>query len=56
MKDERGTIAVQVLLAKKQSGNVHKKGNIHRTLTIKNAKVSEVFAALERFLFDEEQT
>jgi hypothetical protein len=46
--DKRGQVQVRVVRAY-ASNPV--KGNITRTVTIKDAKVSEVFAAIERGLF-----
>ena len=52
-KDDRGKIAIRILLVGGK-GNTHKKGNITRTLAIKDATVSEVQRLLERILFEEE--
>ena len=48
-KDEIGIIRVSVFLTQKENRAV--KGNIVRALSVKNACVSEVLAAIEKILF-----
>lgn len=49
--DHRGSVAVSVNLRALNGATGYLKGNIGRALTVKGAKVSEVFAAIERALF-----
>ena len=53
--DDIGRIIVQVTL-RSTKNRVHTKGNMIRSTTIANARVSEVFAAIEKALFGEEKT
>ena len=48
MADERGTVKVQCILVTRGTGGAKAvKGNICRSLTVANAKVSEVIKAIE---------
>lgn len=51
LTDLRGSINIRVSLL---DSNGVVKGNLNKSVTIKDATVSEVFAALEQFLFEEE--
>lgn len=48
-KDEAGDVVVRINLMK--AGAVYAKGNLMKSLRVGNARVSEVFAAIERALF-----
>lgn len=50
--DETGTVQVRVILLG-PSKNAAQKGNVTKALSVSDAKVSEVFAAIERALFGE---
>lgn len=51
--DLTGRIRIQVTLWNKGTGSGHTKGNISKSLTILDAKVSEVYESLVDHLFKE---
>jgi len=48
-KDDEGTIRIRVLLCDYESTS--RPGNITKSMTVRNARVSAVFEALEKALF-----
>ena len=48
--DGTGRVNIQIRLVTRGQKMVH--GNINRSVTLANAKVSDVFAAIEQALFD----
>ncbi len=50
VKDEAGSVRITLIL---QAGSRVVRGNITRTISVRNAKISEVAAAIEKALFDE---
>lgn len=53
-RDDRGMISIQISLIG-QRRSMHTKGNIHRSLTVKGATVTEVRDAILEALFEEEE-
>lgn len=54
--DDVGKVFVKIdLECPERGGHRHKKGNIIRTITIKDAKVSDVADAIDAALFPEDQ-
>lgn len=52
LKDNEGNVTIRITLCDKDKRGCSIKGNLSKTITIQNAKVSEVYKALEKALFD----
>ena len=48
-KDAKGTVRIQIFLA---DGAFYKKGNISKTMTVRDAKVSRIAKDIEEALFE----